>query len=147
MLAKIKNILGTIAYWWRRFDAWFAGNAGLAVILGSLTFVRGVSYLPLFVNPDRKPAHFLEGVLPMDLNAILWISVGLMAVYPALKQGRILSVYVGIASGLHAAWGASFILNSVFGVAERAWVSAIGYIGIVWLTYWGLKRINVTRRG
>ncbi|PIS66352.1 hypothetical protein AZH46_07260 [Corynebacterium striatum] len=92
----------------KRADDWFAGNAGLAVILGSLTLVRGVSYLPLFVNPERKPAHFVEGILPMDLNATLWITVGLMAVYPAFKQGRILSVYVGIASGLHAAWGRKF---------------------------------------
>lgn len=147
MMPKIKNIPRTITYWWRRFDAWFAGDAGLAVILGTLSFVRGVSYLPWFVNPNRKPAHFLEGILAIELNAALWIIVGVAAVYPALKQGRILSVYVGIASGLHAAWGASFILNTVVGIADRAWVSSLGYIGIVWLTYWGLKRINVTRRG
>ena len=40
--------------------AWWRTISGGMWIIGVITLARGVSYLPLLVDPDRSAAHFLE---------------------------------------------------------------------------------------
>ena len=44
--------------------AWWRTISGGMWIIGVATLARGVSYLPLLVDPGRSAAHFLENLLP-----------------------------------------------------------------------------------
>lgn len=118
---------------------WFQSNAAGMTILGSITAVRGLSYTPWLVNPNRDPAHWLEGVLPPTYWAWVWIIAGLVALLSVYCE-RIMPAALGLVVGLHAAWGLSFIGGTLAGDTPRGWVSGLGYIGIVLIVLWAFSR-------
>ena len=65
-------------------------NAGLA-ILGTTALVRAVSYAPWFVNTDRTPAHWLEGLLPAPAWSIVWLIIA-VACISAIITPRLLPI-------------------------------------------------------
>lgn len=109
------------------------------VILGSVTLLRGVSYTPWLVNPERKPTHWLEGILPPTSWAWVWIIAAVVALMAACN-GKIMPFALGLSMGLHAAWGMSFVGGTIAGDTPRGWVSGLGYVGIVLITMWAFAR-------
>ena len=69
-------------------------QAGLA-ILGVSALVRAVSYAPWFVDTDRTPAHWLEGLLPAPAWSIVWLLIA-VACMAAVITPRLLPIAVGL---------------------------------------------------
>lgn len=113
-------------------------GTGLAII-GILSALRGISYLPIVVDPSRTPAHTLEGLLPVTWWAWVWIGIGLLCI-AAIPWRRLIPPAVGLAVGIHTLWALSFISSWILTDASRAWVSALGYIGIALLFLWAFSR-------
>ena len=112
--------------------------AGLS-ILGGAALWRAVSYMPGQVNPDRNPAHWLEGLLPPTGWSWAWMIVGMLCII-AIWQRRIMPVAVGLTVGLNLAWALSFMGIQLAGESARAHVSAIGYFATAGLAFWGFGR-------
>lgn len=112
--------------------------AGL-FILASATIARGISYLTPFVNPDRNPAHWLEGLMQPTMWAWVWIAGGVLALASCFAS-RLQPAAVGITVGLHTAWAFSFIGGTMTSDTSRGWVSAISYITILALSLWAFGR-------
>ena len=74
--------------WEKASRAVTSDNAGLA-ILGATALVRAVSYAPWFVDTDRTPAHWLEGLLPAPAWAIVWLFIA-VACMAAIITPRLL---------------------------------------------------------
>ena len=100
-------------------------NAGLA-ILGTTALVRAVSYAPWFVNTDRTPAHWLEGLLPAPAWAIVWLFIA-VACMAAIITPRLLPMAVGMTVAINSLWALSFIGITITGESPRGYVSALGY--------------------
>ena len=113
-------------------------QAGLAV-LGVSALVRAVSYAPWFVNTDRTPAHWLEGLLPAPAWSIVWLLIA-VACMAAIITPRLLPVAVGLAVAINTLWGWSFIGITITGESPRGYVSALGYAAVAFLTMWGFGR-------
>ena len=113
-------------------------NAGLA-ILGTTALVRAVSYAPWFVNTDRTPAHWLEGLLPAPAWAIVWLLIA-AACMAAIIAPRLLPIAVGLTVAINALWAISFIGIWISGESTRGYVSALGYFAVAFLTMWGFGR-------
>lgn len=112
--------------------------AGLT-ILGSAALVRYFSYSPGQANPDRDPAHWLEGLLPMTGWAWVWLVIGVMCI-AAIWNRRLMPTAVGLIVGLNLAWAFSFMGIQLAGESSRAYVSAIGYFATAGLAVWGFGR-------
>ena len=113
-------------------------QAGLAV-LGVSALVRAVSYAPWFVNTDRTPAHWLEGLLPAPALAIVWLLIA-AACMAAIITPRLLPIAVGLTVAINAMWALSFIGITITGESPRGYVSALGYAAVAFLTMWGFGR-------
>lgn len=113
-------------------------EAGLAII-GALSATRGVSYVPPFVNPDRSATHWLEALLPIQAWAVVWLGLAVMCV-AAIVWRRMVVPAVGAVVALHTLWALSFIMGTLAADKPRAWVSALGYVGIAALAAWGFGR-------
>lgn len=124
---------------WSRVARFARSDAMGLLILSVATIARGVSYLSPFVNPDRDPAHWLEGLMQPTMWAWVWIAGGVLALASCFAS-RLQPAAVGITVGLHAAWAFSFIGGTMTGDAPRAWVSAISYITILALSLWAFGR-------
>lgn len=124
---------------WSRAERFVRSDAMGLLILAVATIARGVSYLRPFVNPDRDPAHWLEGLLQPTLWAWVWIAGGLLALASCFID-RLQPAALGITVGLHTAWAFSFIGGTMTGDSPRAWVSAISYITILALSLWAFGR-------
>ena len=74
--------------WEKASRAVTSDNAGLA-ILGATALVRAVSYAPWFVNADRTPAHWLEGLLPAPAWSVVWLLIA-VACMAAIITPRLL---------------------------------------------------------
>lgn len=125
-------------------EKWFKSDeAGLA-ILALLTIIRGLSYVPPLINTARTPAHYLEGWASPTLWAGIWIAAGAFC-FAATLIPKLLPAAVGLAVGLHAAWAMSFLMGTILGDAPRAWVSALNYLGVVFLALYayGRERIQI----
>ena len=110
-------------------------QAGLA-ILGLTALVRAVSYAPWFVDTDRTPAHWLEGLLPAPAWAIVWLVIA-VACMAAIITPRLLPMAVGMTVAINAMWALSFIGITITGESPRGYVSALGYAAVAFLTMWG----------
>ena len=122
-------------------------GTGLAII-GILSILRGISYLPIVVDPHRDPAHTLERLLSVTLWAWVWIGIGGLCLAAILWRG-LLAPAVGSAVGIHTLWTLSFVGAWIFTDAARPWVSSLGYAGIALLFLWAIsrgKRSEVTLR-
>ena len=124
---------------WSRVSRFARSDAMGLLILAVATIARGVSYLRPFVNPERDPAHWLEGLLQPTLWAWVWIAGGLLALASCFID-RLQPAALGITVGLHTAWALSFIGGTTVGDLPRAWVSAISYITILALSLWAFGR-------
>ena len=113
-------------------------NAGLA-ILGLTAIVRAVSYTPGFVNTDRNPAHWLEGLLSAPAWAIVWLVIA-VACMAAIITPRLLPVAVGLTVAINTLWALSFTGITITGESPRGYVSALGYAAVAFLTMWGFGR-------
>ena len=113
-------------------------RAGLA-ILGLAALVRAVSYAPWFVNTERTPAHWLEGLLPAPAWSIVWLLIA-VACMAAIITPRLLPIAVGLTVAINAMWALSFIGITITGESPRGYVSALGYAGVAFLTMWGFGR-------
>lgn len=125
-----------------RFQRWiqlFRDNRTGLTILSILALLRGISYLPFFTETDRKPAHFFEEIISVNVWAGVWIGIGVIGIIFALVN-RLVPSGFGLTVGIHAAWAMSFLLGTFFGENSRAWVSALGYIGVAVVTLWALSR-------
>ena len=103
-------------------------NAGLA-ILGTTALVRAVSYAPWFVNTDRTPAHWLEGLLPAPAWSVVWLLIA-VACMAAIITPRLLPIAVGLTVAINAMWALSFIGITITGESPRGYVSALGYAAV-----------------
>lgn len=124
---------------WSRAERFIRSDAMGLLILAVATIARGVSYLRPFVNPERDPAHWLEGLLQPTLWAWVWIAGGLLALASCFID-RLQPAALGITVGLHTAWAFSFIGGTMTGDTSRGWVSAISYITILALSLWAFGR-------
>ena len=124
--------------WEKASRAVTSDNAGLA-ILGFTAIVRAVSYTPGFVNTDRNPAHWLEGLLSAPAWAIVWLVIA-VACMAAIITPRLLPVAVGLTVAINAMWALSFIGITITGESPRGYVSALGYFAVAFLTMWGFGR-------
>ena len=113
-------------------------QAGLA-ILGLSALVRAVSYAPWFVNTDRTPAHWLEGLLPAPAWAIVWLFIAVVCM-AAIITPRLLPIAVGLTVAINTLWALSFIGITITGESPRGYVSALGYAAVAFLTMWGFGR-------
>ena len=124
---------------WSRAERFVRSDAMGLLILSVATIARGVSYLRPFVNPDRDPAHWLEGLMQPTMWAWVWIAGGVLALASCFAA-RLQPAAVGITVGLHTAWAFSFIGGTMTGDTSRGWVSAISYITILALSLWAFGR-------
>ena len=124
--------------WEKASRAVTSDNAGLA-ILGLTAIVRAVSYTPGFVNTDRNPAHWLEGLLSAPAWAIVWLVIA-VACMAAIITPRLLPIAVGLTVAINAMWALSFIGITITGESPRGYVSALGYAAVAFLTMWGFGR-------
>ena len=124
--------------WEKASRAVTSDNAGLA-ILGFTAIVRAVSYTPGFVNTDRNPAHWLEGLLSAPAWAIVWLVIA-VACMAAIITPRLLPIAVGLTVAINAMWALSFIGITITGESPRGYVSALGYAAVAFLTMWGFGR-------
>lgn len=104
------------------------------LILGVIATIRGVSYLPFVVEPDRKPLHLLEYVLGSQHWAWLWIAIGVFAV-AAVVVDVLRPAAVGLIIGLYALWTVSYL-----GFEPRGWVVALNYAQTAVLALWAFGR-------
>lgn len=111
---------------------WLTRERAALAVIGFFTAARGVSYFPPLVNPDRKATHFLEQIISTNVNGVVWVTVGVLAL-AAIRWRGLLPVAVAWAVGLHAAWGTSFLGGQVLDDLPRAWVSALSYFCIAML--------------
>lgn len=124
---------------WGHVTRFLRSDSTGLLILGLATIARGVSYLTPFVNPDRDPAHWLEGLMQPTLWAWVWIAGGVLALASCFAS-HLQPAAVGITVGLHTAWALSFIGGTMTGDTSRGWVSAISYITIFALSLWAFGR-------
>ena len=124
--------------WEKASRAVTSDNAGLA-ILGFTAIVRAVSYTPGFVNTDRNPAHWLEGLLSAPAWAIVWLVIA-VACMAAIITPRLLPIAVGLTVAINTLWALSFIGITITGESPRGYVSALGYAAVAFLTMWGFGR-------
>lgn len=115
-----------------------SAEAGLCVI-ACLSALRGMSYIPPFVDPSRAPTHWLEALLPSPWWSILWLGLAVLCVVAVLWRQMIVPV-VGAVISVHTLWGLSFLLGTTIGDVSRGWVSALGYFAVAALTAWGFGR-------
>lgn len=120
--------------WWRTIS-------GGMWIIGMATLARGVSYLPLLVDPGRSAAHFLENLLPPTAWAWVWIAAGVVALAASVRHW-LLPLALGGTVGLHTLWALSFIGATFTGDSTRGWVSAISYAAVAALAVWGFSRAD-----
>lgn len=113
---------------------WISSDAAGLLIIGLAAGLRGVSYLPYFVDSDRKPAHFLEQAAPPEVWAGPWILSGVLC-FLAIWVSRLTPPAVGAGVGLHFLWAVSFLLSG-----GRGWVSSIGYGAVTALAVWAFSR-------
>src|SRR5699024_613770 len=99
--------------WGKASRAVTSDNAGLA-ILGATALRRALSYAPWFVNTDRKPAHWLEGLLPAPAWSIVWLLIA-VACMAAIITPRLLPMAVGMTVAINAMWALSFIGITITG--------------------------------
>ena len=124
---------------WGRVRRFLRSDSMGLFILAVATIARGVSYLSPFLNPNRNPAHWLEGLMQPTLWAWVWIAGGLLALASCFAS-RLQPAALGITVGLHTAWALSFIGSTMTGDTSRGWVSAISYITILALSLWAFGR-------
>ena len=125
-------------FWEKASHAVTSDKAGLAV-LGVSALGRAVSYAPWFVNTDRTPAHWLEGLLPAPAWAIVWLFIA-VACMAAIITPRLLPMAVGMTVAINSLWALSFIGITITGESPRGYVSALGYAAVAFLTMWGFGR-------
>lgn len=113
-------------------------KAGLA-ILGVTALVRAVSYTPGFVNTQRNPAHWLEGLLPTPAWAVVWLLIAAVCI-AAIIAPLLLPIAVGMTVAINTLWALSFIGITITGESPRGYVSALGYAAVAFLTMWGFGR-------
>ena len=113
-------------------------RTGIA-FLGGLSILRGVSYLPTHVDTSRSPAHFFEELAGPPVWAVVWITLGVLCL-AATRASRLVPAAVGGTVGIHTAWALSFLAAWATGDSSRAWVSALGYAGVAFLTLWAISR-------
>lgn len=110
--------------------SWIYSESAGILLLGILTLARGVSYLPAFANSEREPAHWLEGLIPVDWWAWVWLAVGGLAVASTVLR-KLISATFGMSIAIHMGWALSFFAATLTGITDRGWVSGISYIGLV----------------
>ena len=125
-------------FWEKASHAVTSDKAGLAV-LGVSALVRAVSYAPWFVNTDRTPAHWLEGLLSAPAWSIVWLFIA-VACMAAIITPRLLPIAVGLTVAINALWALSFLGITITGESPRGYVSALGYAAVAFLTMWGFGR-------
>ena len=125
----------------RRTRAWWRTISGGMWIIGVATLARGVSYLPMLVDPGRSAAHFLENLMPPTAWAWVWLGAGALALVASVRH-RLLPLALGGAVGLHALWALSFFSATFTGDSTRGWVSAISYAAVAALAVWGFSRAD-----
>lgn len=124
--------------WEKASRAVTSDKVGLA-ILGAAALVRAVSYTPWFVNTERDPAHWLEGLLPTPAWALVWLVIAVACV-AAIITPRLLPTAVGMTVAINTLWALSFIGITITGESPRGYVSALGYAAVALLTIWGFGR-------
>ena len=113
---------------------WISKDGVGVAILGVAATLRGISYLPSQVNPNRNPAHVLETVAAPTTWSWLWLAVGIFCLASTMAE-RIRPMAAGSAISLHFLWAASFVVYNSWG-----WVTTIAYTTISLLAIWGFAR-------
>lgn len=104
------------------------------LIIGVATLLRGVSYLPVVLDQERAPAHFMEQLAPAGMWAWGWLAVGVLCLV-SLVAVRAQPIAVGLAVGIHFMWAVSFTVSG-----GRGWVSALSYGAIALMSLWAFGR-------
>lgn len=123
----------------RRVRDWALGIGPALIVLGVGALARGISYTPLLMSEHARQAHPVEGTLPMDTWAWIWIVAGVAAVTSAWWS-RAAPVAVGAGVGLNLLWGASFITDALIKGSVRGWLPAVGYLSVAVLVWWAVWR-------
>lgn len=125
-----------------RIRNFFRSDATALLILGGGILGRGLSYIPGVLGPaPLGGSHPAEFMLPMQVWAVIWVSIGLGCIAAAFANNKFAdAVGIGFGVGLTSAWGFSFIGATVFGDSPRGWVSSIGYVSVALLVVWAIWR-------
>lgn len=117
-------------------------DATALLILGVGILIRGLSYIPGVLGPaPLGGSHPAEFMLPLHVWAVIWVSIGLGCIAAAFANSRLAdAVGIGFGVGLNAAWGSSFLGDTVFGDSSRGFVSSIGYLSVALLVVWAIWR-------
>lgn len=126
-----------------RVRLWAVSDGMLLVILGLGILPRGVSYLPLSTPPPA--GHPVESVMPTTWWAAVWIAVGLGCMLASTRpDGWPGKIMMPVGVGLHALWGASFVMATLSGDLIRGWVTSAGYFSVTLLAVWAVWRGHLT---
>lgn len=131
-----------------RTRSWCLTDSPALVVLAVGIILRGVSYFPWLMSEHAQSAHPAEGVLPMNVWAVVWIVVGLACIV-ATWEPRAAPVAVGAGVGLNILWGLSFIADSIIDHSPRGWLPAVGYLQVAALVLWAVwkgRREEVTKQ-
>lgn len=110
-------------------------------VLGLATIARGAFYLPAVVREsDRLPT--VERFAPLGVWALVWISVGSIAVICAVRR-RHLGLGVTVITALPAGWGALYIGGWMAGWSQAGYVTALTYLLVSFLTLAYYSRIDL----
>lgn len=113
---------------------WISSDAVGVFIIGMAALMRGISYMPFMVNPERSPAHLLEHIAPPTMWAWPWLISGVLCL-AAIIYPRLTPPAVGAGIGLHFLWSVSFLA-----MGGRGWVTSIGYGAVTALALWAFSR-------
>lgn len=111
------------------------------LILSILSFVRGFSYLPLVLEQDRKPAHYLENMIQPEIWGYIWITLSIVCLI-AMCYHKITPLAIGFVTLLYLVWGGSFFIATIV-EGGRQWVSSINYLGVAALTLWATSKSSI----
>ncbi|MFI5504452.1 hypothetical protein ACFLIN_03695 [Corynebacterium kutscheri] len=126
-------------------------DATALIVMGVASLVRGVSYLPVFMPPPRITSHPVEGTIPVEGWALVWIAISVLCLTAAVTHLPVLdATAIGLGIGLHVMWGLSFITSTLVDGSPRAWTSSIGMLSTAALVSWAVwrgKRGDIDDRG
>lgn len=106
-------------------------TAMIALILMSVA--RVFSYLTATSPDNPTRLAFIGPFIPDGWHAGPWALVALLAL-ASLIRSRVEPIAVGAFVGMNMLWGASMLASTFVLHVDRAWVSAISYLGIAVLT-------------
>lgn len=119
----------------RRRFVWKETRSLLILVLAFFTFRMTLGYLifPPARMGGSSAVTILESYLPIQVYGFLWLIVTVFLLSAAFIRGD--AIALGLASGMNTLWFISYAWDFFAALGtSRAWLSALLYLGLVFLT-------------